>query len=70
LGVGEALKNIQADNFTLCLWVLIKDAIEKEISKGSDSTQAELEESQEECLSERTFSERGPLNPKLERNRD
>jgi hypothetical protein len=31
---------------------------------------AELEESQEESLSERTFSERGPLNPKLERFRD
>ena len=30
--VGEALKNTQADNFTLCLWVLVKDAIEKEIS--------------------------------------
>ena len=65
--VGEALKNTQADNFTLCFWALVKDAIEKEISKGSDSTQAELEESQEECLSERTFSERGPLNPKSER---
>jgi hypothetical protein len=36
----------------------------------SDSTQTELEESQEECLSERTFPERGPLNPKLERYRD
>ena len=47
-----------------------KVAIEKEISQGSDSTQAELEESQEEHLSERTFSERGPLNPKLERYRD
>jgi hypothetical protein len=65
--VGEALKNTQADNFTLCLWALVKDAIEKEISQGSDSTQTELEESQEECLPERTFSERGPLNPKLER---
>ena len=47
-----------------------KVAIEKEISQGSDSTQTELEESQEERLSERTFSERGPLNPKLERYRD
>ena len=64
------MKNTQADNFTLCLWVLVKVAIEKEISQGSDSTQAELEESQEESLSERTFSERGPLNPKLERYRD
>ena len=40
------------------------------ISQGSDSTQAELEESQEERLPERTFSEEGPLNPKLERYRD
>jgi hypothetical protein len=47
--------------------VLVKDAMEKEILKGSDSTQAELEDSQEESLSERTFSERGPLNPKSER---
>ena len=68
--VGEALKNTQADNFTLCLCALVKDAFEKEILQGSDSTQAELEESQEERLSERTFSERGPLNPKLERYRD
>jgi hypothetical protein len=68
--VEEALKNTQADNFTLCLWALVKDAIEKEISKGSDSTQAELEESQEEHLSERTFSKSSPLNPKLERYRD
>ena len=64
------MKNTQADNFTLCLWALIKDVIEKEISQGSDSTQAEIEESQEERLSERTFSEKGPLNPKLERYRD
>ena len=64
------MKNTQADNFTLCLWALVKDAFEKEILQGSDSTQAELEESQEERLSERTFSERGPLNPKLERYRD
>ena len=47
-----------------------KDALEKAISQVSDSTQTELEESQEECLPERTFSERGPLNPKLERYRD
>ena len=30
--VGEALKNTQADNFTLCLWALIKDAIDKKTS--------------------------------------
>ena len=68
--VGETLIITQADNSTLCLWSLVKDAIEKEISQGSDSTQTELEESQEECLPERTFSERGPLNPKLEGYRD
>jgi hypothetical protein len=34
--VGEALKNTQADNFTFCLWTLVKDAIEKEISKVLD----------------------------------
>ena len=38
--------------------------------KGSDNTQAELLESQEEHLSENIFSERGPLIPKLERYRD
>ena len=47
-----------------------KDTREKAISQVSDSTQTELEESQEEHQSERTFSERGPLNPKLERYRD
>ena len=50
--------------------MLVKDDIKKAITQGSDSTQAELEESQEECLSERAFSERVPLNPKLERYRD
>ena len=40
------------------------------ISQGSDSTQAELNESQEECLSERVFSEKGPLNSKFDRYRD
>ena len=68
--VGEALKITQADNFTLDLWVLVKDAIEKVISQGLDSTQAELDESQEESLSERVFSEKGPLNSKFDRYRD
>ena len=27
--IGKALKITQADNFTLCLWVLVKDAIER-----------------------------------------
>lgn len=27
--IGKALKITQADNFTLCLWALIKDAIER-----------------------------------------
>jgi hypothetical protein len=68
--IREALRNTQADNFTLCLWALVKDDIDEETLQASDSTQAELEESQEECLPERTFSEKGPLNPKLERYRD
>lgn len=68
--IGKALKITQADNFTLCLWELIKDAIEKVISQGLDSTQAELDKSQEECLSERDFSEKGPLNSKFDRYRD
>lgn len=65
--IGEALRNTQADNFTLCLWALIKD---EETSQALDSAQGELEESQEERLPERVFSEKGPLNPKLERHRD
>jgi hypothetical protein len=36
----------------------------------SDSAQGELEEYQEECLPERVFSEKGPLNTKLERYRE
>jgi hypothetical protein len=41
--------------------VLIKDAIDEATSQVSDSAQEELEESQEERLSGRTFSEKGPL---------
>ena len=37
------------------------------ISRGSDCTQAELVESQEEHLSERAFSEKGPLNSKFDK---
>ena len=40
------------------------------ISQGLDSTQAELDKSQEERLSERDFSEKGPLNSKFDRYRD
>ena len=54
--VGEALKITQADNFTLGLWALVNDAIKDVTSLGLDCTQAELVESQEECLSERAFS--------------
>ena len=36
----------------------------------ADSTQAELDESQEEHPSERVFSEKGPLNSKFDRYRD
>ena len=38
--------------------------------QASDSTQGELEESREGSLTERTFSEKGPLNLKLERYGD
>lgn len=68
--IREALRNTQADNFTLCLWELIKNAIGEETWQASDSTQAEFEESQEERLPERTFSEEGPFRPKLERYRN
>jgi hypothetical protein len=44
---------------------LVKDAIEKVISQGLGGTQAELDESQEERL-----SEKGPLNSKFDRYRD
>ena len=44
--IGEALKITQADNFTLGLWALVRDAT----SPGSNCTQAELVESQEERL--------------------
>jgi hypothetical protein len=68
--IGESLRNTPADNVTLCLLALIKDAIDKETSQASDSAQVELEESEEESLPERAFSEKGPLNPKLERYRE
>jgi hypothetical protein len=63
--IGKALKITQADNFTLCLWVIVKDTIEKVISQGLDGTQAELDEYQEERL-----SEKGPLNSKFDRYRN
>ena len=63
--IGKALKITQADNFTLCLWALVKDAIEKLISQGLDGTQAELDESQEERL-----SVKDPLNSTFEKYRD
>ena len=52
--VGEALKITQADNFTLGLWALVKDAIKDATFPGLDCTQAELVESQEKRLSERS----------------
>lgn len=61
------LRATKAD-ITLSLWMLIKDIIDEENSKASDSTQGELVESQEGSLPERTFSEKGPLDPKLERD--
>jgi hypothetical protein len=44
--IGEAVEITQADNFTLGLWALVRDAT----SPGSNCTQAELVESQEERL--------------------
>ena len=61
------MKITQADNFTLGLWALVNDAIKDVTSLGLDCTQAELVESQEECLSERAFSEKGPLNSKIDK---
>jgi hypothetical protein len=40
--VGEVLKITRADNFTLGLWALIKDTIEKVISRGLDCTRQSL----------------------------
>lgn len=65
--VGQALKITQADNFTLGLWALINDAIKDATSSGLNCTQAELLESQEERLSKRAFSEKGPLNSKSDK---
>ena len=68
--VGEALKITQADNFTLGLWALINDSIKDATSPGLDCTQAELVKSQKERLSERAFSEKGPLNSKIDNSDD
>jgi hypothetical protein len=67
-------QNIQADSITLCLWALIKDTIDnkkdKETSQALANAQVELEELQEEHLSERASSEKGSLNSKSEKYRD
>ena len=65
--VGEALKITQADNFTLGLWALVNDTIKDATSPGLNCTQAELVEFQEECLLEKAFSEKGPLNSKIDK---
>ena len=65
--VGEALKITQADNFTLGLWAHVYDAIKDATSPGLDCTQAELVKSQKERLSERAFSEKGPLSSKFDK---
>ena len=64
------LKATKADNITLCLCTLIKDANDEGTLKASNIIQGELEEYQEKGLSERTSSEKCPLNPKLERYKD
>jgi hypothetical protein len=56
--IGEALRNTQADNLTHCLWALIKDAIDEENSKVSDSGQEEFEQSQEESCQRGHFQKR------------
>ena len=61
------MKIIQADNFTLGLWALVNDAIKDATSPGLNCTQAELVEFQEECLLEKAFSEKGPLNSKIDK---
>jgi hypothetical protein len=72
--VEEVLKTTQANSITLCLWELIKDAIDnekdKETSKALANAKRELEKLQEEHLSERDSSEKGSLNPKSEKYRD
>jgi hypothetical protein len=65
--VGEALKIVQADNFTLGLWALVNDAIKDATSPGLNCPQAELVVSQEECLSERASSEKDLLNSKIDK---
>ena len=47
--------------------MLLNDAIKDATSSGLNCTQAELVESQEECLSERASSEKGPLNSKIDK---
>ena len=64
------LKATKADNITLCLWTLIKDAIDEGTLKALDIIQGGPEASQEKSLSERTSSGKGPINPKLEKYRD
>lgn len=68
--VGEALRDAQADDLTLYLWELVKDAIEKDFVRILDSTQMEFGESPMRHPPERRFSEEGTLGPYLKECRD
>uniref|UniRef100_UPI00402B82DD LOW QUALITY PROTEIN: endogenous retrovirus group K member 10 Gag polyprotein-like n=1 Tax=Arvicanthis niloticus TaxID=61156 RepID=UPI00402B82DD len=65
--VGEVLRTTRADSNTLCLWKLVKDAIDnkidKETSQALATAQAQLEEFQE-LPSKSPCTKRGTLNPK------
>jgi hypothetical protein len=55
------LKNSQADNFTLCLWVLVKNAMEKEISKGQIVPRQSLKNLRKSAC-QRGLSQKGALS--------
>jgi hypothetical protein len=61
------LRIVQAEYFTLGLWVLVNDAIKDDTSPWLNCPQAELVVSQEERLSERASSEKDLLNSKIEK---
>jgi hypothetical protein len=56
------LKNTQADHFTFCLWALIKDVIEKEISQGSDSIPRQRLKNLRKSDCQRGLSQKGALS--------
>jgi hypothetical protein len=50
--IGQVLRTTQEDSIVLCLWALIKDAVDEETSEALANSQGLLEELQEDCLSE------------------